>query len=35
MSLDGFVAARNDSPEPHIFDWYGTGNVRFDWPAKA
>jgi dihydrofolate reductase len=33
MSVDGFVAALNDSPEPHIFDWYGTGNVRFDWPG--
>jgi dihydrofolate reductase len=34
MSVDGFVAAPNDSPEPHIFDWYGTGNVRFDWPGN-
>ena len=34
MSLDGFVAAPNDSPEPHIFDWYGTGDVCFDWPGN-
>ncbi len=34
MSLDGFVAAPNDSPEPYIFDWYDTGNVRFGWPGN-
>ncbi len=35
MSLDGFVAAPNDSPEPHIFDSYGAGNVRFEWPGNV
>lgn len=34
MSLDGFVADPDDSPEPHIFAWYGTGDVRFDWPGN-
>jgi dihydrofolate reductase len=33
MSLDGFVAAPDDDV-PHIFDWYGTGDVRFDWPGN-
>ncbi|HZQ77904.1 MAG TPA: dihydrofolate reductase family protein [Acidimicrobiia bacterium] len=33
MSLDGFVAAPDDGV-PHIFDWYGTGDVRFDWPGN-
>lgn len=33
MSLDGFVAAPDDSV-PHIFDWYGSGTVRFDWPGN-
>ena len=33
MSLDGFVAAPDDSV-PHIFDWYGNGTVRFDWPGN-
>jgi len=33
MSLDGFVAAPDDSV-PHIFDWYESGNVRFDWPGN-
>jgi dihydrofolate reductase len=33
MSLDGFIAAPDDSV-PHIFDWYGTGNVRFEWPGN-
>jgi dihydrofolate reductase len=32
-SLDGFVAAPDDSV-PHIFDWYGNGTVRFDWPGN-
>src|SRR6266516_1073463 len=33
MSLDGFIAAPDDSV-PHIFDWYDSGNVRFDWPGN-
>jgi dihydrofolate reductase len=33
MSLDGFIAARDDTV-PHIFDWYGNGAVRFDWPGN-
>jgi dihydrofolate reductase len=33
MSLDGFVATPDDGV-PHIFDWYGTGTVRFDWPGN-
>jgi hypothetical protein len=33
MSLDGFVAAPDDSV-PHIFDWYGSGSDRFDWPGN-
>jgi hypothetical protein len=33
MSLDGFVATPDDGV-PHIFDWYGTGDVRFDWPGN-
>jgi len=33
MSLDGFVAAPDDGV-PHIFDWYGNGTVRFDWPGN-
>jgi hypothetical protein len=33
MSLDGFVAAPDDSV-PHIFDWYGNGDVRFEWPGN-
>jgi hypothetical protein len=32
MSLDGFVAEPDDSV-PHIFDWFDTGAVRFDWPG--
>jgi dihydrofolate reductase len=33
MSLDGFVAAPDDGV-PHIFDWYDSGPVRFDWPGN-
>jgi dihydrofolate reductase len=33
ISLDGFVAAPDDGV-PHIFDWYGSGPVRFDWPGN-
>jgi dihydrofolate reductase len=33
MSLDGFAAALDDGV-PHIFDWYDTGTVRFDWPGN-
>lgn len=33
MSLDGFVAELDDGV-PHIFDWYGSGPVRFDWPGN-
>jgi dihydrofolate reductase len=33
MSLDGFIAATDDSV-PHIFDWYGSGTVRFEWPGN-
>jgi dihydrofolate reductase len=33
MSLDGFAAALDDSV-PHIFDWYGNGSVRFEWPGN-
>jgi len=33
MSLDGFIAAPDDSV-PYIFDWYESGNVRFDWPGN-
>jgi dihydrofolate reductase len=33
MSLDGFIAAPDDTV-PHIFDWYGNGPVRFDWPGN-
>ncbi len=33
MSLDGFVAATDDSV-PHIFDWYGSGTVTYDWPGN-
>jgi dihydrofolate reductase len=33
MSLDGFIAAPDDSV-PHIFDWYGSGPVRFEWPGN-
>lgn len=33
MSLDGFIADPDDGV-PHIFDWYGAGDVRFDWPGN-
>jgi dihydrofolate reductase len=33
MSLDGFVALPDDNPS-HIFDWYETGDVRFEWPGN-
>lgn len=33
MSLDGFVAAPDDGV-PHIFDWYGSGTTRFEWPGN-
>lgn len=33
MSLDGFVATPDDDV-PHIFDWYGSGDVQFDWPGN-
>jgi dihydrofolate reductase len=33
MSLDGFIAAPDDRV-PHIFDWYGSGTVRFEWPGN-
>jgi dihydrofolate reductase len=33
MSLDGFFAAPDDTV-PHIFDWYESGPVRFDWPGN-
>jgi dihydrofolate reductase len=33
MSLDGFIAAPDDTV-PHIFDWYESGEVRFDWPGN-
>ncbi|MBN2623416.1 MAG: dihydrofolate reductase family protein [Acidimicrobiales bacterium] len=33
MSLDGFIADPEDGV-PHIFDWYGAGDVRFDWPGN-
>jgi dihydrofolate reductase len=34
MSLDGFVAAPDDGV-PYIFDWYGAGPVRFEWPGNG
>src|SRR6516225_3205807 len=33
MSLDGYVAAPDDSVG-HIFDWYGSGDVRVGWPGN-
>jgi dihydrofolate reductase len=33
MSLDGFVAAPDDGV-PYIFDWYDSGDVRFEWPGN-
>jgi dihydrofolate reductase len=33
MSLDGFIAAPDDTV-PHIFDWYDSGDVRFEWPGN-
>ena len=33
MSLDGFVATADDGVD-HIFDWYGSGPVRFEWPGN-
>src|SRR5687767_8586944 len=33
MSLDGFIAAPDDTV-PHIFDWYESGPVTFDWPGN-
>ena len=33
MSLDGYVAAPDDSVG-HIFDWYGSGDVRVQWPGN-
>jgi dihydrofolate reductase len=33
MSLDGFIATPDDGVE-HIFDWYGAGGVRFEWPGN-
>jgi dihydrofolate reductase len=33
MSLDGFVATPDDGVA-HIFDWYDTGDVRFEWPGN-
>jgi dihydrofolate reductase len=33
MSLDGFVATPDDGVS-HIFDWYDSGDVRFQWPGN-
>lgn len=33
MSLDGFVALPDDSVGP-LFDWYGNGPVRVEWPGN-
>jgi dihydrofolate reductase len=34
MSLDGFVARRDDSVGP-LFDWYDTGDVDVHWPGMG
>ena len=33
MSLDGFVADPDDGVG-HLFDWYDTGDVAFEWPGN-
>jgi dihydrofolate reductase len=33
MSLDGFIAAPDDSVGP-LFDWYGNGGVEVRWPGN-
>jgi dihydrofolate reductase len=33
MSLDGFIANRDDSVDP-IFDWYDAGDVEIKWPGN-
>ncbi len=32
MSLDGFIADPKDAPT-HIFDWYDSGDILFQWPG--
>lgn len=33
MSLDGFIAEPDDGVT-HIFDWYDSGDVAFEWPGN-